>query len=87
MASEPAAAHAPSVLVRVGEERDALAAACCCSWSATRRRNELTLETVERRESGRGLAILRDLVHEWRGHLILRAESPPDKGVGHASPT
>ena len=35
----------------------------------------LTLETIEARESGRGLAIVRDLVREWRGHLVVRAET------------
>ena len=47
----------------------------------------LTLETIEARESGRGLAIVRDLVREWRGHLVVRAESVPfTKTVGACFP-
>jgi tetratricopeptide (TPR) repeat protein len=37
----------------------------------------LTLESIEVRESGRGLAIVRDLVRAWRGHLVVRPESAP----------
>lgn len=88
VASEPEAASPPSVLVRVGEERDALGRRLLLLLVGDSATRELTLETVERRESGRGLAILRDLVHEWRGHLIVRAESPPlIKGVGACFPT
>lgn len=86
--SEPAAESPPSVLVRVGEERDAMGRRLLLLLVGDSATRELTLETVERRESGRGLAILRDLVHEWRGHLIVRAESPPlTKGVGACFPT
>jgi tetratricopeptide (TPR) repeat protein len=47
----------------------------------------LTLETIEARESGRGLAIVRDLVREWRGHLVVRAETVPfTKAVGACFP-
>lgn len=87
VAEEPAASP-PSVLVRVGEERDAMGRRLLLLLVGDSATRELTLETVERRESGRGLAILRDLVHEWRGHLIVRAESPPlTKGVGACFPT
>ena len=37
----------------------------------------LTLESIEVRESGRGLAIVRDLVRAWRGHLVVRPEAAP----------
>jgi len=37
----------------------------------------LTAETIEARESGRGLAIVRDLVREWRGHLVVRPDALP----------
>jgi len=47
----------------------------------------LTLEAVEARESGRGLAIVRDLVRKWRGHLVIRDEAPPfTKVVGACFP-
>lgn len=88
VASEPDAASPPSVLVRVGEERDATGRRLLVLLVGDSARSELTLETVERRESGRGLAILRDLVHEWRGHLVVRAENAPlTKGVGACFPT
>ena len=47
----------------------------------------LTLETIEARESGRGLAIVRDLVREWRGHLVVRAgDGPVHQGGGGMLP-
>jgi hypothetical protein len=47
----------------------------------------LTLETIVARESGRGLAIVRDLVREWRGHLVVRPETVPfTKAVGACFP-
>ena len=47
----------------------------------------LTLETIEARESGRGLAIVRDLVREWRGHLVVRPDALPfTKTVGACFP-
>jgi len=77
----------PSVLVRIGEERDATGRRVLILLVGDSAKSELTLESIERRESGRGLAILRDLVHEWRGHLIVRPESAPlRKGVGACFP-
>ena len=39
------------------------------------------------RESGRGLALVRDLTREWQGHVIVRAEEPPwTKAVGACFP-
>jgi signal transduction histidine kinase len=47
----------------------------------------LTLEAIEARESGRGLAIVRDLVREWRGHLVVRPDALPfTKVVGACFP-
>jgi tetratricopeptide (TPR) repeat protein len=47
----------------------------------------LTLEAIEGRESGRGLAIVRDLVREWRGHLVVRPDALPfTKVVGACFP-
>ena len=78
----------PTVLVRVGEERDATGRRLLILLVGDSARGELTLETVEQRESGRGLSILRDLLHEWRGHLVVRPENAPwKKGVGACFPT
>jgi len=47
----------------------------------------LTLETIEARESGRGLAIVRDLVRQWRGHMVVRPDAAPfTKTVGACFP-
>jgi tetratricopeptide (TPR) repeat protein len=47
----------------------------------------LTLDIIEARESGRGLAIVRDLVRQWRGHLVVRPEAVPfTKLVGACFP-
>jgi len=47
----------------------------------------LTLEVIEARESGRGLAIVRDLVREWRGHMVVRPDNIPfTKTVGACFP-
>ncbi|HVZ75517.1 MAG TPA: tetratricopeptide repeat protein [Polyangia bacterium] len=47
----------------------------------------LTLEAIEARESGRGLAIVRDLVRQWRGHLVVHPEPAPfTKVVGACFP-
>jgi signal transduction histidine kinase len=84
VAAQPVGA---SVLVRVGEERDATGRRLMVLLVGDSSPAELSIEAIERRESGRGLAILRDLVHEWRGHLVVRAESAPwKKGVGACFP-
>jgi signal transduction histidine kinase len=47
----------------------------------------LTLESIEARESGRGLAIVRDLVRQWRGHMVVKPDSGPfTKAVGACFP-
>jgi signal transduction histidine kinase len=75
------------VIVRVDRERDVTGrqvARLLVGDSATA---ELTLEAIEARESGRGLAIVRDLVRQWRGHLIVRPEAAPfHKQVGACFP-
>jgi signal transduction histidine kinase len=49
--------------------------------------SDLTIEAIESRESGRGLAIVRDLTREWHGHLVVRPESAPlRKAVGACFP-
>jgi len=45
----------------------------------------LTLDAIEGRESGRGLAIVRDLVREWRGHMVVRPEPGPFTHIVGAS--
>lgn len=87
--AQAAVAQAPGaqILIRVAAERDetgrrVLVLLVCDSAPAP-----LTLETIEARESGRGLAIVRDLVHEWRGNLLLRPQAAPlAKGVGACFP-
>lgn len=76
-----------AILVRVSEERDATGRRQLVLLVGDSAPAELTLEMIEKRESGRGLAIVRDLVHEWRGHLVIRPGSGPfHKGVGACFP-
>ena len=75
------------VLVRLGEERDAAGRRLVTLLVGDSSPRELTLEAIEQRESGRGLAIVRDLTREWHGHLIVRAEGGPwTKSVGACFP-
>lgn len=47
----------------------------------------LTLDAIEARESGRGLALIRDLTRRWRGHVVLRSGQPPyTKAMGACFP-
>jgi len=47
----------------------------------------LTMQAIESREGGRGLAIVRDLVRAWRGQMSIRPEPPPfSKLVGASFP-
>ena len=75
------------VVVRVDRARDVTGrqeVSLSLGDSATK---PLTLETIEARESGRGLAIVRDLVREWRGHMVVRPEARPfTKVVGACFP-
>ena len=67
--------------MRLGEERDAAGRRMRVLLVADSDDGELTLERIESRESGRGLAIVRDLTREWHGHLVLRPESAPLRKV------
>jgi len=75
------------VLVRVDDERDATGRRLLSLQVGDSAAPELRLEDFEARESGRGLAIVRDLVRAWRGHLVVRpAETPLTKVVGACFP-
>lgn len=71
------------VLVRLGEERDAAGRKVVILSVGDSSPRELTLEAIDTREPGRGLAIVRDLTREWHGHLVVRPEAGPwKKSVG-----
>jgi Flp pilus assembly protein TadD len=75
------------VIVRVARERDVTGRQVVSLLVGDSAAAALTLEAIEGRESGRGLAIVRDLVRQWRGHLVIRAEAPPfTKVVGACFP-
>jgi signal transduction histidine kinase len=82
-----AAAEGGSVIVRLGEERDAAGRNLTVLLVGDSAQNSVSLEAIEQRESGRGLALVRDLTREWQGHLIVRPEEPPwKKAVGACFP-
>jgi tetratricopeptide (TPR) repeat protein len=75
------------VIVRVERERDVTGRNVASLLVGDSAAATLTLEAVEGRESGRGLAIVRDLVRKWRGHVVIRDEPPPfAKVVGACFP-
>jgi signal transduction histidine kinase len=75
------------VLVRVDRERDVTGRQTVTLLVGDSAPAPLTLEAIEAREGGRGLAIVRDLVRAWRGHLVVRPEPPPlTKLVGACFP-
>ena len=75
------------VIVRVERERDVTGRQVVSLLVGDSAAATLTLEAIEGRESGRGLAIVRDLVRKWRGHLVIRAEAAPfTKVVGACFP-
>jgi tetratricopeptide (TPR) repeat protein len=81
------AREAPSVIVRVERERDVTGRQLASLFVGDSAPATLTLEAIEARESGRGLAIVRDLVRQWRGHLVIRPETAPfEKVVGACFP-
>jgi tetratricopeptide (TPR) repeat protein len=87
--AQAAVAGAPEarVLVRVDRERDVTGRQLVTLFVGDSAPATLTLEAIESRESGRGLAIVRDLVRAWRGHLVVRAEPAPlAKLVGASFP-
>jgi hypothetical protein len=78
---------AASVIVRVERERDVTGRQLASLLVGDSAPATLTLEAIEARESGRGLAIVRDLVRQWRGHLVIRPEAAPfEKVVGACFP-
>jgi signal transduction histidine kinase len=75
------------VLVRLDDERDATGRRLLSLQVGDSAAQELRLEDFEARESGRGLAIVRDLVRAWRGHVVIRpAAAPLRKVVGVCFP-
>ena len=82
-----AAAQGGEVIVRLGEERDAAGRSLTVLLVGDSAAKLVSLEAIEQRESGRGLALVRDLTREWQGHLVVRAEEPPwKKAVGACFP-
>jgi Flp pilus assembly protein TadD len=78
---------AGQVIVRVERERDVTGQRVVSLLVGDSAAAGLTLDAIEARESGRGLAIVRDLVRKWRGHLVVRAEPAPfTKVVGACFP-
>jgi Flp pilus assembly protein TadD len=82
-----AAAAGGEVIVRLGAERDAAGRSLTVLLVGDSAENTVSLESIEQRESGRGLALVRDLTREWQGHIVVRAEEPPwKKAVGACFP-
>jgi signal transduction histidine kinase len=82
-----AAAAGGSVIVRLGEERDAAGRNLTVLLVGDSAADGVSLESIEQRETGRGLALVRDLTREWQGHLVVRALEPPwKKAVGACFP-
>src|SRR5207248_7049094 len=82
-----AAAAGGEVIVRLGEERDAAGRNLTVLLVGDSSANTVTFDAIEQRESGRGLALVRDLTREWQGHLVIRTEEPPwKKAVGACFP-
>ncbi|HVX97603.1 MAG TPA: ATP-binding protein, partial [Polyangia bacterium] len=85
--AQAAASPEGHVIVRVERARDVTGRQVVSLLVGDSAAASLTLEAIEGRESGRGLAIVRDLVRRWRGHLVVRAEAAPfTKVVGACFP-
>ncbi|HEX9602772.1 MAG TPA: tetratricopeptide repeat protein [Myxococcales bacterium] len=85
--AQAAATPGGRVLVRLGEELDPAGRRVHVLLVGDSADGELTLEAIESRESGRGLAIVRDLTREWHGHVVVRAEAAPlRKAIGACFP-
>ena len=85
--AQAAATPEGRVLVRLGEERDPAGRRMQVMLVGDSADGDLTLEAIESRESGRGLAIVRDLTREWHGHVVVRAEAAPlRKAIGACFP-
>jgi hypothetical protein len=77
----------PRVLVRVDRDRDVTGRQAVTLLIGDSAVAPLSLDAIEARETGRGLAIVRDLVRQWRGHLVVRSEAAPfSKLVGACFP-
>jgi tetratricopeptide (TPR) repeat protein len=75
------------VVIRADRERDVTGRQWVTLLVGDSAPAALTLESIELRESGRGLAIVRDVVRAWRGHLVVRPEAAPlAKLVGASFP-
>ncbi|HVU49487.1 MAG TPA: hypothetical protein VHL80_02310, partial [Polyangia bacterium] len=86
-ARAPASGAGGHVIVRVESERDVTGQKVVSLLVGDSAAAPLTLEAIEERESGRGLAIVRDLVRKWRGRLVIRPEGAPfTKVVGASFP-
>ncbi|HZR07847.1 MAG TPA: hypothetical protein VFA79_04640 [Myxococcales bacterium] len=82
-----AASGGGEVIVRLGEERDAAGRNLMVLLVGDSSEHGISLEAIERRESGRGLGLVRDLTREWQGHVVVRPEEPPwKKAVGACFP-
>jgi len=80
-------APAPRVLIRLDRERDVTGRQSVGLYVGDSAAAPLSMADVEGRESGRGLAIVRDLVRQWRGQLTVRPElAPLTKVVGASFP-
>lgn len=87
MRNAQAAAAGGEVIVRLGEERDAAGRNLTVLLVGDSSANTVSLDAIEQRESGRGLALVRDLTREWQGHMVVRPEEPPwKKAVGACFP-
>ena len=85
--AQAAATPEGRVLVRLGEERDPAGRRMQVMLVGDSADGDLTLEAIESRESGRGLAIVRDLTREWHGHVVVRPEAAPlRKAIGACFP-
>ncbi len=85
--AQAAAAPDGRVIVRLARERDAAGRDLHVLLVGDSAAGGISLDAIESRESGRGLAIVRDLTREWHGHLIVRPESLPfRKAIGACFP-
>jgi tetratricopeptide (TPR) repeat protein len=77
----------PRVLLRVEETQDAAGRRLVTFLVADSAPTTVALDEIERRDGGRGLGIVRDLVRRWGGHLVVRREPAPfQKAIGAAFP-
>jgi tetratricopeptide (TPR) repeat protein len=78
----------PRVIVRLDREQDVTGRPLVTLFVGDSAARTPTLDAIEARESGRGLAIVRDAVRQWRGHLVVRAEPAPlAKLIGASFPS